>query len=372
MSKKKNSLKDSIEDRLSKEESSDNSDSVYLSTSSPLLDYRLADRLPGGFKIGKFINIYGKEGIGKTAICLTLLAEAANDPYFDDYKLIYDDAEVASEFDIERNFGSKLAGRLTSPNSPTKENPTGCSLTSEEFYQNILNSLKGTKPVIYILDSLNALYSLEDKKRADKFQKEGEAGGSYGGAAYKLYSEMFRVIKGEVKRTKSIVIIVTQTRAKFDAAKFESKDAGTGGSALKFYVSYILSLSSKKQIKTEYEAVSEIVGREVIVATKKNKATGKKSRVQIDIYDSYGIDGITPTIDFLIKTKHIKKDERKEKGKTIWSKKYIFKDFIGYKKEIVDFIEQNPENRKLLDEMVITACKQMDEALKLPRKKKYE
>jgi hypothetical protein len=114
------------------------------------------------------------------------------------------------------------------------------------------------------------------------------------------------------------------------------------------------------------------IGNKVLLKVTKNKMTGKKRQTHLHFYDEYGIDALTPTIDFLISTGHIKKDTRKEDGKIVWSKKYVFSDdLIDFKKNIITEIDGSDKYKELLKEKVIESCKQIETASKLDRKPKY-
>ena len=95
---------------------------LFVPTGSALLNLALSDRANGGFLTGKIVNVIGDSSSGKTFLCLTTLAETAHNPAFDDCLLVYDDAEAASEFNIEKLFGSKTVRRIM-PRPSTQRNP---------------------------------------------------------------------------------------------------------------------------------------------------------------------------------------------------------------------------------------------------------
>jgi RecA/RadA recombinase len=364
MEDKTNGLKESVKNRLAPKKERSH---LYLSTSSPILDYYLANQFPGGFAMGKVANIIGDSSSGKSSFSLTLLAEASTDPLFDDYALILDDAEFASEFNIKKLFGPKLEKKLQPPKK------TGASESVEELYQNLLTWLdKKDKPFIYIVDSLDSIKSKEDEERALQFKKKGTADGTYGTGKPKLMSEMLRVITGKVKKTNSFILVISQVRDKIGAT-FGSKIDRAGGKALTFYCSYILGLAYLSAITYDYSKTLTVnVGNKVLLKVTKNKLTGKKRQTHLHFYDEYGIDALTPTIDFLINTGHIKKDTRTEDGKVIWSKKYVFSDdLIVPKKQLISEIDGSSVYKDLLKEKVEAACKQIEVASKIDRKPKY-
>ena len=63
-----------------------------VSIGSTLLNCAMSDNYLGGITQGTIVNVVGESSAGKTMVCETMLAEAANDPKYDDYTLILDDA----------------------------------------------------------------------------------------------------------------------------------------------------------------------------------------------------------------------------------------------------------------------------------------
>ena len=293
--------------------------------------------------------------------CKTLLAEAANNPTFDDYALISDDTEFADEFDDERLFGKKMAKRVQGPKTDKSDAPIA-SESIEELYQNFLVWLDSGQPFIYVADSLDAIKSKEDETRAIQFKKSGEASGTYGQSKPKLLSEMLRVITGKIKKTNSLIIIVSQVRDKMNVM-FGRKEDRTGGRALTFYCTYIIWLRHLANIPYKIsDKLSLDIGSKSLVDITKNKFTGKRRKSEIHIYDEIGVDALTPCIDFLISQKLIKKD----------GLKYTFEDLNAKKKELVKQIEQSPKHLKNLYDLVNSACTKLDAKVSLNRKNRYE
>ncbi|MEI6158165.1 MAG: hypothetical protein WCP87_07355, partial [Atribacterota bacterium] len=128
---------------------------ILIPTGSTLLNLALSDRKEGGYDGGKIVNIIGDSSSGKTFLALSCMAEMAYDDQFKKYKLIYDDAEQANEFNIEYLFGKKLADRIEAPRYGKKE-PLH-SHTMQDFEANIHRHLAGQEPFIYILDSFDSI-----------------------------------------------------------------------------------------------------------------------------------------------------------------------------------------------------------------------
>jgi len=279
-------------------------DNVYIPTGSALLNLALSDRADGGYLPGKIANVIGDSSSGKTFQCLTTLAEVAHNPAFDNYLLIHDDAEAASEFDLIRLFGQKTADRILPP-SLDREEPRH-SRTMMDFQSSIRRLLRGDQPFVYIQDSFDALTTDQELKHAadlqDAHDKGKEAKGTYGMEKAKHASILLRLIAGEIKKTKSLVIIISQTRDNIDPMSFQRKTRA-GGKALYFYCSYEMWLAVAKKLSTKVNDRSHIQG--VVSRTKitKNKANGKVKEVDLPIYYDLGVDDVGACVDFLIQEK---------------------------------------------------------------------
>src|SRR5260370_215430 len=168
------------------------------------------------------------------------MAEATLNPFYDEYRFIFDNAENGALMDMERFYGKKMAGRLEPPGG-NRDNPK-YSGTVEEFYYHVDNAFKRGDPFIYVLDSMDALTSEDEQKTFNKGRKSAESGeeskGSNGDSRGKKNSLRMRIIFNKLRKEgKSILIIVSQTRDNIGyGAKFNPKTRG-GGHALTFYAS---------------------------------------------------------------------------------------------------------------------------------------
>jgi recombination protein RecA len=285
-------------------------DHLFVPTGSALLNLALSDRADGGFLTGKIANIIGDSSSGKTFQALTLLAEAAHDPRFDNYLLIYDDAEAACEFDFVKLFGQKTADRILPP-SLDRENP-GYSITLTGLQSNIRRLLKGDKPFIYIQDSLDVLTTEAELKHAEELQKAHESGkeakGTYGMEKAKQASILLRLIAADIKKTDSLVIIISQTRDNIDPMSFQRKTRA-GGRALTFYCSMEMWLAVAKKLAININDRKRNIGIVSRIKITKNKFNGKMREIDVPILYSFGVDDIGACVDFLIAEKHWAKSE---------------------------------------------------------------
>ena len=254
-----------------------------FSSGSTLLNLALTDHADFGFLPGKLVNIIGDSSAGKSFLLWTLFAELAHDPRFDEYDLIYDEPEVSIEFDIPKLFGGKTEERVRTDI---------LSDTMEDFHDNLIKEVSKGKPIIYGLDSFDALTSEAEKKR-------DVHDGTYGGEKPKMSSEILRKVIGRISKTNSAVFIVSQTRDNI-GVKFGSKKTRSGGRALKFYSTHEIWLAIEGHIKRK----DREVGVDVIAKVSKNKVTGKLRTVGFPILYDYGVDDLVSMVNWLIDEKY--------------------------------------------------------------------
>lgn len=334
--------------------------SDFVSSGSTLLNLALTDHPDCGWQKGKMANVIGDSGAGKTLLVLTSLAEAANDPKHDDTDLIYDDAENALEFDLDKVFGKKTERRVQILDPPSN--------TIEEFSDNVALARDREIPFIYVLDSFDAIGSDDDTKHIESERKirmgesKKESKGSFGTAKPKLASQLLREECGKLKKTKGALLIISQTRDNLTPGSFEKKTR-SGGKALKFYATHEVWVILVGAITSTNKRK---IGAEALIKVTKNKVTGKKRNVKFSIFDGYGIDDIGSMIDFLIEEK-------------VWSgggKKGVDTNGDIYdepmqRTKLIDYIEEN-EMEKKLKKLVTRVWLEIEEDLKPKRKHKYE
>lgn len=320
----------------------------FVSSGSALLNLALSDNVRGGYALGRVVNLIGDSSSGKTLAALTALAEASINPKFVDYKLIIDDAENALGFNMAYLFGERLEARIES----------FASNTVLDWYGSLLKLIKEGTPFIYILDSLDSLCHQEDLDKAELIEGDKELKGSYGMGKPKQFTEMMRVLVGKIAATNSLLIIISQTRDNPNPMSFVKKTR-SGGKALKFYSTHEIWLDLAKKIKSK----DRVIGSDVNARVTKNKITGKERTASFSIYYDLGIDDIGSCVDFMID----------EKYWTGGGKAAINTDgFTEPMKrgKLIEHIEENNLERALRNK-VGTAWKEIEDSLKLGRKRRY-
>lgn len=335
----------------------------YLSTGSTLLDLACSGSARGGFVKGQYFFLVGDSASGKTFLSLTCLAEAAVNPHFKDYRFIYDNAEGGALMEIERFFGKGVSERIEPPQVDENGAPASSS-TIEEFYFNVDDAINQEKPFIYILDSMDSLSSDAEiekfQETKDAFKKGKQVAGSYGDGKAKKNSANLRRLLSPLRKSKSILIVICQTRDNIGIG-FEKKTR-SGGHALRFYACLEVWSSIKEKIKKNVKGKPRQLGILCKLQIKKNRLTGRERVVTVPIYHSFGIDDIGSCIDFLLDEKHWDKQ-----AASINAPEF---DFKGTRESLIKHIEEKgyEKDLKLIVEEV---WNEIEEACKVTRKKRY-
>lgn len=329
----------------------------FLSSGSTLLNLACTDTAFGCFVKGRFHSLVGDSDTGKSILALTTLCEAAINEDFDDYALVYNNAERGMLMDVTKHF-PPLAPRLKIEMS---ESP-------EEFYFNLDDYVKQS-PCVYILDSMDALIAEADEKKFQKqktaHKKDKEESGSYGTQKAKINANNLNRACSKIEKNGSILIIISQTHDNLGfGAMFGNKKTRSGGRALKFYNRAEVWLSVKETLFKSYKGKKIQIGSLTKAAVQKNHVTGKRRTVEIPIYNGYGVDDVGSCIDYLVEMKHWG-----QKGNTVDADEY---EFNGPRDELIAKIEKNPVRKKKLQKLTRTIWRNVEKAIELDRAPKYD
>ena len=339
---------------------------LLIPSGSTLLNCACSGSPYGAYKAGTIVTLPGASASGKTMLLFTMFAEMCAFNKFKDYRFIYDDAEEALAINIRLLFGADAHERIESP-SYTKEGDPVYSQTIQDFQNNILLQIKKGKSFVYALDSLDALSSDEEMEREYKKailsiknpEQLKELKGSYHTEKAKIIGQCLRMIRGKLKNTKSLLIIVQQERANIGGGMFQKETITSGGKAPFYYSSHQVWMKRIKSLKKNEKKI----GNRVKAIVTKNKLTGKERSAEFDIYDDYGVDDIGSQIDFLL-----------QEGN--WSKNGTKIDTVGLnisgtRVEIISHIEKEGRQKEL-KKITGETWGQIESRLKLNRKPKYE
>lgn len=338
-----------------------------LSSGSTLLNLACTDRTDEAFYPGGRYHIVGDSDSGKSFMANTCMAEAAINPAFAHYKLIYDDAEGGSGFDFGKFFPI-LKGKVKAPRYDGTEPRPSAYL--EDFYDNLDDLYQKGEPFIYVLDSMDVLWPRADSvsyAKRKKVRRKNEAndtdekeGGSYGMAKAKLNSELLRVAVPKIRKTGSILVIISQ--AKTDMNPYGSGKTNSGGLSLKYYCQVQMWLSIGGHYKKTVMGKDREQGIKSIVRIGKNHQTGKKRKVMVPFYHSTGLDDTGGMVEFLLEEGHWKKGQSGINARELGLK--------GKFESLVKQIEENDDVPELRS-IVKRVWDGIEEASKVERKNRY-
>jgi len=325
-----------------------------LSSGSTLLNLALSGRAKGGYVKGKYYSLVGDSDSGKSWLGMSALAEAAYSPEFDDYELIYNNAEDGALMDVGKFFG-KLKDRIT----------ITASETLDEFYDRITARIEKKQPFIEILDSMDVLDAEADlkkfKKNRSRRDKDTEAKGNYGIAKAKMNSENLRKVRSRLKETGSILIVVSQTRDNIASIGPGDKKTRSGGKAIKFYAAVEFWTSIRENITKKILNKNRQQGIIARIQVKKNHITGKKREVLVPIYHSAGMDDVGSCIAYLVDEGHWKLD------KAIKAPEF---NFVGRTGDLIKKIQEEDSEGELRG-IVQKVWREIETACEVKRKPRY-
>lgn len=276
-------------------------DKNYARTGSFLLDLVIGGGLGLGIPFGKMINIVGDKSTGKTFLAWEIIANNYA-KFKENLRWNYDDAEVGNTFLTENLYGVDLLNH--------EHNAQLVSSTVEEFDGNtslFLDTVENSKDRgLYVLDSLDSLSDVKKQEREEEFKKFAESGtlndsSTYNmGVASHLSKEYFRTKARRFADKNSLLIMISQTRQKIGAGKYEKSSIRSGGNAMDFYAHTCLWLYPVTKIKKTLESGEErVVGYLFRAVTEKNKTPRPYRQCIISVYFDYGTDDIGSCVDFL-------------------------------------------------------------------------
>lgn len=334
-----------------------------IPTGCSTLNCALSDNPYGGYRKGTIVNAVGDSSAGKSILAFTTFA-ASNAEGLHDYRFIFDDAECGASFNTEALFGEETAERIEPPSRDTNGDEQS-SDTIEDFQMHIDKALRGGQPFIYVLDSFDGLTSEADRKKAKEQIKQKEKGneetsGSYGQAKTIKTNEILREIKGKLKKTNSLLIIVSQVRENLDAKSF-TKKRRAGGMALKHYSWQEFWLHLGAKITATKNDKKMMIGVNTIADITKNRETGKQRQAKFPIYYDLGIDDVNAGVEFLVDNGHWNK-----KKQSVVASEF---DLECSQAKLVEHIEKNNLESEL--QKVVGQCwNEIEDSLKLKNRKK--
>lgn len=190
----------------------------------------------GGVPRGIMIDLYGEEGLGKTTMCLAMMAERIRNKEL----CIFIDVEHKMQADLILTL---IPGTYLDPdNGKIRQKDNLFMLIEPESAENTLEAMETAlnhpEVRMIVLDSMAAL-SFEEEREEGKFTQQMAL------QARKMSSYLRRIMD-RLFRFQGFVILINQMRADLNAYKTPQK--ATGGKAPKFYSSLRVNMSKVENL----------------------------------------------------------------------------------------------------------------------------
>jgi recombination protein RecA len=256
----------------------------FISSGSKLLDLALG----GGWCEGRISNIVGDKSSGKTLLAIE--ASANFHIKYPDSPVHYREAESAFDEQYARALGF-----------PTSAVDFGRPLeTVEDLFEDLEDVMKTSKkhgPILYIVDSLDAL---TDRSEIDREIDKG----TFGAGKAKQMSQLFRRQVRQLSENNVHLMIISQVRD--NIGSLFNKVTRSGGRALDFYASQVLMLAQLEKEKQTIRGIERVTGLVIRGRVEKNKIALPWREAEFRITMGYGVDDVESCIDWLKKAKRLK------------------------------------------------------------------
>lgn len=275
----------------------------------------------GGFPIGRIIEVVGQEGVGKSTIALSAVAEAQKKGF----TCAYIDAEHALNMDFARMLGVDAKSLIISQPDYGEQ---GLEIAEMLISSNDVR--------LIVVDSVAAL--------VPKAELEAEMVDMQMGLQARMMSKALRKLTAIMSKAKCSVIFINQLREKIGIA-YGDPTFTPGGRALKFYSSVRLSASRGEQ----YKEGDVVVGHEVKIKVVKNKVAPPYRTCSFDLSYTKGISSEGTILDLAVNKGLIKKSgawysyEENKVGQGADAAKNYLRDNPEFKQMIIGKVMANEE-----------------------------
>jgi len=219
-----------------------------------------------GFPLGRVVEIYGFESVGKSAVIAAIIGACHQ---FNGFAALCD-----SEFSYTEDW-ARLFGVI--PKDLLLLNPDNLQLVGEQFLY-LCNELKDVSPVVLALDSVAATPVLEEV--------DSDLSGKSLGLHARTLSRMFRQLTTHIARLNALFVATNQMKEKIGS--FGSVGyTKIGGHTFDFHSAVQILLKRTQLIKNKED---EVIGIRLEVLCVKNKLRRPYLRSSVDYYFDSGFD----------------------------------------------------------------------------------
>ncbi len=262
--------------------------SLWVSTGTRLLDSICSARIEGGLPEGRFVEMYGKTGIGKSHVAYQICREALDAGG----AAVYADSEHATNPDNLWNldvFGDEERnGRFAFVQPDTLEEVFErlkqlCDAATE------VHKKDPNVPFVFVWDSVAA--------SSPKAELEGDYDDQRPAMQARALSRNLKKFVAAVAKSGVVVLCLNQVREKI-GVMFGNPETTSGGRSLPFYSSIRISLQGGSLITN---SKGNTIGINVTAKTVKNKLVAPFRDVQFEIHFGVGIKEHQQIYDLLSK-----------------------------------------------------------------------
>lgn len=199
----------------------------------------------GGIPRGYFTEVYSPEGVGKTTLCLHVIARAQ--------EMGLGTAFIDMEHRLDPIWASTIGVDLSK-----------LYVTQPPFGEAALNIarhlISDANIKLVVIDSIPAL--------VPKKELEGEVGDQFVGLQARMIAQNFRQTTPSLKANGAAIVFTNQMRTKFSGGSlvYGPQQTTSGGWAVRYYASMRLDLRRVKSISNQ---AGDIVGQDVLISIKK-------------------------------------------------------------------------------------------------------
>jgi recombination protein RecA len=257
-----------------------------ISTQSRTLDAAIGR---GGIPLGRLTILHGKEGSGKTTLCLHLVAETQKRGGV----VLYIDKEYKLDPDYAANIGVDIKHLIISQPSYLERvyEIIEATIKKAAAYR---KATKKRVPILIILDSMNAAIAKE--------RLEGKVEAKHVAPEARIHSQNLPRIIALLSKEDVALVYVSQYRKKI-GVKFGDPNETAGGGAPKYYASLMLKV---EYIGKEKEA-GEAVASRTRVKCVKNQISPPFKEAEFEIKYGIGIDKVASLLDAAIEAGVVEK-----------------------------------------------------------------